>query len=373
MLHIFNFLQTTMSFIIIISILVFIHEFGHYIIAKLAGVRIEIFSIGFGRELFGITDKSGTRWKISALPLGGYVKMFGDASEVSNPTEEIDKLPEEDKKYTFYHKSLIRKAAIVVAGPLANFILTIFIFTIFINIGGLPSVEPVVGEVIKDSPAQLAGLLPGDRILSIDDEGVESFNDIPRLILTNINTPVLLKISRADKELLVTIIPRQVTDKDNLGNDFTHPVIGIKSQNIKMKDVGLPRSVWEATLRTYHFCTLNLRAIGQIIAGKRKFTESITGPIGMAKMSGQAAEKGAATFFMLMATISASLGMVNLFPIPMLDGGHLLYYAIEAIRGRPMARKFQEYGLRVGMALIAMLMASAILNDIYKWLVTFSR
>ncbi len=368
---ILHLLQTTLSFIAIISVLVFIHEFGHYIVAKWAGVKIDTFSLGFGHEVWGMNDKSGTRWKISSLPLGGYVKMYGDASEISNPSEDIDKLSEDEKQKTFHYKPLWKKTAIVIAGPLANFLLTILIFTVFISMGGLPSTEPVIGEIVKDSPAQSAGLMPGDRILSIDGVKVDTFNDIPRLIFTNLGTPITIKLQRGKDERTVSLTPKQVTEKDPLGNNVTHPVIGIATRNIKVEDVGLARSVWEATLRTYYFCTTTLHAIGQIITGHRSFSDSITGPIGMAKMSGQAAQKGIHTFFMLMANISASLGLINLFPIPMLDGGHLLYYAIEIIQGRPLARRFQEYGMRIGMAMIAMLMVSAILSDIHKWLSTF--
>jgi len=368
-----SFLISLSSYIFIILVLVFVHEFGHYIIAKWAGVKIETFSLGFGKELWGRNDKSGTRWKISAIPLGGYVKMYGDASEASAPLEEIDSLSAEEKKYTFYHKPLYKKAAIVVAGPLANFLLTIAIFTAFIIISGLPSIEPIIGEVMKDTPAQAAGLLPNDQIITIDDKQVDSFNQIQRTLLTNLGTPVNLQIKRGDKIIELIITPKNITEKDGLGNDFTHPIIGITSKKVKIEEVGFFRAVWEATIRTYHFCTITLKAVGQIIVGDRSFLDNIQGPITMAKMSGQAASKGFDVMFLLMANISASLGLINLFPIPVLDGGHLLFYALEAVRGRPLARKFQDYGMKVGMALVAMLMTTAILHDIYKWLLTFSK
>ena len=370
---IMSFLISLSSYIFIILVLVFVHEFGHYIIAKWSGVKIDTFSLGFGKEICGRNDKSGTRWKISAIPLGGYVKMYGDASEASTPLEEIDNLSEEEKKYTFYHKPLYKKAAIVVAGPLANFLLTIAIFTAFIIISGLPSIEPIIGDVMKDSPAQAAGLLPNDRIITIDAKEVDSFNQIQRTLLTNLGTPVNLQIKRDDKIMEMTITPKTITEKDSLGNDFTHPIIGITSKKVKIEEVGFFRAVWEATIRTYHFCAITLKAIGQIIVGDRRFLDNVQGPIAMAKMSGQAASKGIDTVFLLMANISASLGLVNLFPIPVLDGGHLLFYALEAVRGRPLARKFQDYGMRVGMAIVVMLMTTAILHDIYKWLLTFTK
>lgn len=369
MQNILSLLFTGAAFITVISVLVFVHEFGHYIIAKWAGVKIEMFSVGFGRELWGRTDKSGTRWKISELPLGGYVKMYGDASEISTPLQDIDSLPEEEKTKTFHHKPLYKKAAIVAAGPIANFLLTITIFTAFAFTGGLNSTEPVIGEVLDNTPAQAAGLHPGDRVLAIDNQKVMTFNDIPRMIVTNLGTPVTLNIQRGKDQFDVTLTPKQVTE-DQLGNSYTHPLIGIATKNIKVEEIGLPRAVWEATKMTYHFCITTLDAVGQIISGKRSFFKTINGPISMAKMSGHAAQKGPGTFFMVMAYISANLGLVNLFPIPVLDGGHLLYYGIEVIQGRPLARRFQEYGLRIGFAIVAMLMTSAIFSDIYKWLMT---
>jgi len=364
-------LYTIACYLFVIFVLVFVHEFGHYIIAKCSGVKIETFSIGFGKELWGWNDKSGTRWKISAIPFGGYVKMFGDASEISNPSQEIDSYSPEQKQKTFYHKPLYKKAAIVAAGPIANFLLTIGIFTYFICTIGLASSDPVIGDVVKDSAAESAGLQKGDKILMIDKEKVTEFSDISRIIFTNINTPVTLTLERNKHIMQVVLTPKIVSNTDALGNTYKRPLIGISTKNIKLEEVGLPRAVWEATKTTYYFCTTSLKAVGQIVTGKRSFSENMQGPITIAKLSGQAAHKGWDVLLLLMANISASLGLVNLFPIPVLDGGHLLYYLIEFVQGKPLARRFQEYGLRVGMALIAMLMTSIILNDIYRWLLTF--
>ena len=353
------------SFIFVITVIVFVHEFGHYIIAKWAGVKIEVFSIGFGKELFGWNDRSGTRWKMATLPLGGYVKMYGDATEASTPAESIDQLSEEEKRKTFHYKPLYKKTAIVAAGPVANFLLTIAILTFFITTSGFPSTEPIVGEIMKDTPAEAAGLRAGDRVLAVNDKKVRIFMDIPRAIMTNLGTPVTLKILRDGKEMPVTLTPKQMVDKDGLGNS-TRPIIGIMSQKLKYENIGLTRSLWEATRETYYMCVINLQAIGQLISGDRSAKDSITGPIGIAKLSGQAAEKGFSSIILFIANLSVSLGLINLFPVPMLDGGHLLYYAIEAVQGRPLAKRFQEYGFRIGMAMIAMLMAFAILNDIRK-------
>ncbi|MDE3061199.1 MAG: site-2 protease family protein, partial [Pseudomonadota bacterium] len=232
-------LHTLWSFFIVLSVVVFIHEFGHYFVAKLCGVKIEAFSIGFGKEIIGWNDRSGTRWKISLLPLGGYVKMFGDASAASTAdVEALERMSEAEQKKTFYHKKLPAKAAIVAAGPFFNFLLTIALFTYFIMTVGLPSVEPVVGAIMPHSPAQSAGLEAGDRILSINKTAVSSFNDIPYLISTNLGTPVTLTVERKNKTFPVILTPEKVTEDDGLGNKITHPLIGIKSVQIKYKDVG---------------------------------------------------------------------------------------------------------------------------------------
>lgn len=358
-------LTTIAFFIVVISVIVFIHEFGHYIVAKWCGVKVETFSVGFGRELFGWNDKSGTRWRVALLPLGGYVKMYGDGSAVSDPSKELETLSEEEKKLTFHHKSLPKKAAIVAAGPLANFLLTIIILTGFIYTRGIQSTEPVVGEVVKDSPAAMAQLHPGDRILEVNGAEMDVFNDIPSSLLTNLGTPVKLLVERDGAKMDITITPKMVTSKDPFGNDFTHAVIGIVSPKITSETVGPFRAVLEATKLTYVFCKTTLKGIGQIITGERSAAKDIKGPVGMAKMSGQAAEKGLHTMLYFIAILSANLGLINLFPIPILDGGHLLFYAIQGITRQPINAKLHELSLRVGMAMISMLMAFAIINDLF--------
>lgn len=361
-----NFTHHAWSFIVVLSIIVFIHEFGHYIVAKMCGVKIDAFSIGFGPELFGYTDRTGTRWKISLLPLGGYVKMFGDASEASQADEEmIEHLPEEQKRLTFHHKSLPKKAAIVAAGPIANFLLTIAVFTYFIMTTGLPSVEPVVGSIMPDSPAQAAGLKPGDRVLKVNEKKMRHFNDIPMTISTNLGTKVTLLIERGDKEFTLSITPQMREDEDGLGNKMTRPLIGIKSAEITYKEVGLFTALGESVSRTYLICETTLQVMGQMITGKRSANE-LQGPVGIAHLSGQATQKDFLTVLWLIAMLSANLGLVNLLPIPMLDGGHLAFYTAEALRGRPLAEKVQLWGYRVGTALLLTLMAFTLFNDLRK-------
>lgn len=359
-------LHTLGSFFIVLSVIVFIHEFGHYIIAKWAGVKITAFSIGFGKELVGWNDHSGTRWKISLLPLGGYVKMYGDSSEASTAdADAMEQMSAQEKSLTFHHKPLYKKAAIVAAGPVFNFILTIAVFTYFIMTSGLPSIQPVVGQIMQDSPAMEAGLQPGDRIYKINEDEVKSFNDIPYLISTNLGTPVTLHLMRGDKDMTVTLTPKEVEDDDGLGNKVKRPLIGIRSQDIKYHDVGLFAALGESVRRTYMICTTTLKVVGQMISGDRT-TRDLKGPVGIAQLSGQATQKDFHTTLWLIALLSANLGLVNLFPIPLLDGGHLLFYLVEALRGRPMAEKVQEYGFRFGFAVLATLMAFTLFNDLRR-------
>ena len=361
---IFSFTHYFFSFVVVISVIVFIHEYGHYIVAKWCGVKIDAFSIGFGKELFGWNDPSGTRWKVCALPFGGYVKMYGDATAASTADKDaMDEMSEEDKAVTFHHKSLPRKAAIVSAGPIANFLLTIALLTYVIFTVGLPSTEPVVGEVMEDTPAFEAGIKEGDRFLTVDGTEMDRFNDIPVELATNLGNPVDIVILRDGVEQELTITPRMVEDDDGLGNKIIRPIIGIRSTEIKLEDVGFTAAVLEATKRTYSICTTTLSAVGQIIRGERSISD-LKSPLGIAKLSGQATNKGINTVIWLMAMLSANLGLINLFPIPVLDGGHLVYYAAEALRGRPLAERIQEWGYKAGFVLIMALMATTLYHDV---------
>ncbi|MBN8543041.1 MAG: RIP metalloprotease RseP [Alphaproteobacteria bacterium] len=359
-----------LSFVIVLSVIVFVHEFGHYLAARLCGVKVETFSIGFGREIFGFTDRAKTRWKVSVLPLGGYVKMFGDAGAASTPDiEKIEHMSDADKRISFHHQPLRNKAIIVAAGPIANFILTIAVFTFFIFTTGLMSTEPVVGGVLKNSPAAEAGLKKGDRIIQVDDKEISRFNDIADYMMTNLGDDVQVILLRNGTRIEKTITPRTFEEKDAVGNTIKRPLIGIRSQKITYQNVGIGTAVWEATKRTYGLCASSLKVMGQMISGDRSADE-LKGPVGIAKLSGDITQQGetlSETVRMTLwfiALLSANLGLVNLFPIPMLDGGHLAFYALEAVRGRPIAERFQEYGYRFGVAVIATLMAFTLFNDI---------
>jgi regulator of sigma E protease len=361
------FLQTALAFTFILSIIVFIHEFGHYIVARLCGVRVMAFSIGFGREVWGFNDRHGTRWKFSLLPFGGYVKMFGDASEASTAKKDVlERMTPEERRVSFHFQPLPKKAAIVTAGPIFNFILTIGIFTWFVFSNGLETTEPLIGDIMPDTPAAAAGLLKGDRVISLNGKKISRFNDIPTMIATNVGEPIALVIERDGDRQQVTLTPKLIDESDGLGNTIKRPLIGIKSMRLQFDDVGLPRAVWEATKKTWDLTLMTFDYIGQLVAGDRT-PDELKGPIGIAKMSGQAAEKGIFTVLWFMALLSANLGLINLFPIPPLDGGHLLYYTLEGMRGRPMAERYQELGYRAGFALILMLMAFTIYNDIRQF------
>lgn len=359
-----------LSFALVISIIVFIHEFGHFWAARLCGVKVEVFSIGFGRELLGRTDRHGTRWKLALWPLGGYVKMFGDAGAASTPdSDAIDTMSDAEKRVSFHHKPLWAKAIIVAAGPIANFLLAIAVFTYFIFTVGLTSTQPIIGSVIDDSPAQVAGLREGDRILKVDTTRIKTFNDIPAALVTNLGTPVKLTVKRDGETFELMITPKEIEEKDIVGNPVKRPLIGFRSQQLVYEDVGLVKAVWAATLKTYDMCATSLKLLGQMIQGDRSAKE-LKGPLGIAKLSGDVTQQGDTfaetmrVFLWFVALLSVNLGMVNLFPIPMLDGGHLAFYTLEALRGRPMAEKFQEYSFRLGFVLIAGLMAFTLLNDV---------
>lgn len=356
------------SFAFVLLVIVFIHEYGHYKVAKSFGVKIEIFSIGFGKELFGWNDASGTRWKVCAVPLGGYVKMFGDINPASAPDKEkVKKLTKAEKKIAFQTQSLWKKALIVAAGPFANFILAFVLLSGIFYIDGKPYALPVISEVVADSAADRAGLQPDDYIHKIDGNTVSSFGDIQRIIALNTGTSVTLSITRNDSPLDINVTPDLLEQEDIFGNKMIRPLLGIRSLEHSIESLTLLQSFTTATTEVYNIASATLTGVKQMILGTRSVKE-ISGPIGIAKYSGEAAKNGIESLLMLIIIISVNLGLVNLFPIPVLDGGHLLYYAIETIQGKPLAEKFQEWGLRLGIFLIAILTIFAIVNDIRKFL-----
>ena len=358
-----------LPFIVLIIVVVFIHEYGHYYFAKKYGVGVTDFSIGFGKELFGWNDKSGTRWKICWIPLGGYVKFFGDRNVFSQADQEelLKKYNKEDQEKLFVTKPLYQRSLIVAGGPIANFVLAIVIFLFIYMFAGKDFTPAIIDEVQEDSPAEIAGMKKNDIILEIDNNKVESILDVSKLILMSTSEIVDFKVSRYDQELLLKVKPKIVAGVDNLGNKINKRIIGIKlspyNNEINHKKLGPATALIESFKEVYFVTTSSLKYMGSMITGSGDSSQ-LGGPIRIAKISGQVAEFGILPFISMMAYISISLGLINLFPIPLLDGGHLMFYAFEKVLGKPLSQKTQEGFFRIGMFLLLTLMFFATFNDL---------
>ena len=358
-----------LPFIILILIVVFIHEYGHYYFAKKYGVGVTDFSIGFGQEILGWNDKSGTRWKICWIPLGGYVKFFGDRNvySQSDHKEILEKYSEEEQKKLFTLKPLYQRALIVFGGPLANFLLAIVIFFSIYTFVGKDFTPAVINEVQKDSPAMVGGLKQNDIILEIDGNKVESIMDVSKYITMSTDEIIDFKVKRSYDEIVLNIKPEMVKSEDNLGNSINKRIVGIKlgayNNEINHVKLGPAQAILHAVNEVYYVSISSLKYIGGMIVGKADSSQ-LGGPIRIAKISGQVADIGVLAFISMMAYISISLGLVNLFPIPMLDGGHLMFYAFEKVLGRPLSQKTQEGFFRIGIFLLISLMFFTTFNDL---------
>ena len=362
-------LSFIIPFIILLTVVVFVHEYGHYYFAKKYGVGVTDFSIGFGKEIFGFKDKSGTKWKFCAIPLGGYVKFFGDRN-VFSQAEQADLLKnynEEDQKKLFVVKPIYQRSIIVAAGPLANFLLAILIFAFIYMFSGKDFTPAQINEVQKDSPAFVSGIKSGDIILSINDKKVESILEVSALINTSITDSVSIKILRNDLEKDFKVIPITIKGKDTLGNTINKKIIGIKISPLNNKfnreRLGPATALIYAIKETWFVIRASLDFVVSMFKGKGDTTQ-LGGPIKIAKITGQVAQHGFIAFLSIMAYISISLGFINLFPIPMLDGGHLMFYAFEKILGRPLTQKTQEGFFRIGLFLLIFLMLFTTINDL---------
>ena len=362
-------LNSILPFITLILVVVFIHEYGHYYFAKKYGVGVTDFSIGFGKEIFGWNDKSGTRWKICWIPLGGYVKFFGDRNVFSQADQEkiINKYSSEDQKKLFVLKPLYQRAIIVAAGPFANFLLAIVIFLSIYMFIGKDFTPAMINEVQNESPAQVAGLKKNDVILEIDGNKVKSILDVSKLIMMSTSEFIDFKVSRFDNELILKVKPNVVDGEDNMGNKVKKRMVGIKlspfNNEIKHVKLGPAKALYHSLNEVYFVSISSLKYLGSIIAGSGDSSQ-LGGPIRIAKITGQVAEFGFIPFLSIMAYISISLGLINLFPIPLLDGGHLMFYSFEKILGRPLSQKTQEGFFRIGMFLLLSLMFFATFNDL---------
>ena len=361
-----------LAFVFILMVVVFIHEFGHYWVARRAGVRIEVFSIGFGPELWGRNDRHGTRWRISLLPLGGYVKMFGESMPVEltgGAIEDSEKpagMTAEEKSVAFIHKSLPRRAGVVAAGPVANFILAWVVLAALFMIVGRPFTPPEVGTITPDSAAAAAGLQPGDVFVRVGDENVSRFEDVQRIVRLNPDHPLPIVIRRNDVETTITATPRRSVVTDNFGNKQEVGLLGVSRAGRSFDRLSPVAALGAAGEETYQVTAGTLQAVGQIVTGSRPADE-LGGPIRIAQMSGQAAQSGIADVFWFLAVLSINLGLINLFPVPLLDGGHLLFYGIEALRGRPLSERTVEYGFRVGLGLVLTLFIFVTYQDLSRF------
>jgi regulator of sigma E protease len=363
-----------LAFVFILSVVVFIHELGHYLAAKAAGVRIEVFSLGFGPELWGWNDRSGTRWRVSLLPLGGYVKMFGE----SMPTELTGKTTDEiaadapkpltaaEKAVAFAHKSLPRRAGIVAAGPAANFVLAWIVLAALFVVVGRPFTPPEIGAVSPGSAAAAAGLQPGDVFERVDGEAVKRFEDVQRIVSASPDRPMTIVVQRGDAEVSVTATPRRSVMTDNFGNHREVGLLGVSRAGQAFETLSPVSSLGAAAEETYEVTVGTLQAVAQIVTGSRSADE-LGGPIRIAQMSGQAAQSGLASVFLFLAVLSINLGLINLFPVPLLDGGHLLFYGFEALRGRPLSDRVVEYGFRVGLGLVVTLFIFVTYQDLSRF------
>ena len=349
-------------FLVVLTVLVFVHELGHYVVARRCDVRIEVFSIGFGPELFGWTDAKETRWKIGAIPLGGYVKMFGEGEFVDENGAPRTLTPRE-RAVSFRHKPLGQRAAIVVAGPAVNFLFAIVVFAGVFAIHGQPYTPAAISAVVEGSAAAEAGMRPGDLIVGIDGREIETFEDVRLIVAMNPERAMEITVLRDGAQVLLFATPRTTEIDDGSGRMIKIGLLGVRGSRRVVRQLGPLDATWQAFRETWNMSVGTLRFLGEMIVRTRS-TDGLGGPIKIAQMSGEIWKIGIAPVFLLMAHLSISLGLINLFPIPLLDGGHLMYYGLEAIRGRPLGEKTQEFGFRIGLVLVLSLMLFVVINDI---------
>ena len=377
--------EVGLPFVIALTILVFVHEMGHYSVARFCDVRVEVFSIGFGPEIFGWNDKANTRWKICMIPLGGYVKMFGEGEEISEDNDDSrkdQKLSDEEKAVSFQYKTLLQRSAIVFAGPLINFLFAIIAFAgIFMTVG-LPNSNSdqliaKIGKLSAGAPAVSAGLKVGDQIIEIDTKKVVYFSDLQEIIKSRPNKKLVIKALRDGREIIFELKTSSRLVKDESGESMNIGLLGVSvaQGDITYVRQGVFQSIYLGIQRTYNFTLQILKYIKDIFIGKQS-TDELGGIIRIAQISGQVAELGLVSFISFLAILSVNLGLINLFPIPMLDGGHLVFYAIEAVIGRPLSSRIQEYLLKFGLLLVIFIFLFVTWNDLvhlkfFEFIITF--
>jgi regulator of sigma E protease len=360
---------TLVPFLFVLTVVVFVHEMGHYLIGRWCGIGVKAFSIGFGPEIFGFNDRHGTRWKLSAVPLGGYVKFVGDMNATSTPdAAEIEALSAAERKVAFHTQPIWKRAATVFAGPAFNFLLTIAVFAVMFSIYGRVVSEPMVAEVRPDSPAAIAGFLPGDRFVSVDGTRVESFSDVQRLVSGRAGDPIVFVLMRDGQEIELVATPEISEQTDALGNVIKVGLIGV----VNNEEFGQPRvleygpvgAVAEAVKETGHIIVRTGQFLQRFVVGREDKCQ-LGGPVKIADMAGKAARLGFQWLVQLVALLSVGIGILNLLPIPPLDGGHLLFYGIEAVKGRPVSERAMEAVYRVGLVLVLAFMGFVFWNDLF--------
>jgi len=356
-----------LPFLVALTVIVFIHELGHFLVARWCGVDVEAFSIGFGREIFGWNDRHGTRWKVAWIPLGGYVRFRGDANAASMPdAAALEKARTEPGN--FHGKPVWQRAAVVAAGPIANFILAIAIFAGAFMTVGRPVIEPRVDQVVAGSAAEQAGIKPGDVIVSVDGSRIDDFAGLQQAVMTRAGEPLAVVLLRNGETINLTVTPQLHEEPDNFGGKIRLGLLGVKRDPmgpVRNERLGPVSAVEAGVKNTWFIVESTFRYLGKLFTG-RESADQLGGPIAMAKAAGDAASVGFSQFVAVIAFLSVSIGLLNLFPIPMLDGGHLVYYAIEAVRGRPLGESAQEWGFRIGFSLVIMLMVVGTWNDLVR-------
>jgi len=355
-------------FLFVLSVVVFCHELGHFLVARWCGVKILAFSIGFGPELLGFNDRYGTRWRIAAIPLGGYVRFLGDENAASVPdASQLSRMSAAERAQSLPFQPVLKRAAIVAAGPLANFLLAVVIFAGSIMFYGMQTMSARVDAVQPGSAAAAAGFKPGDLVVAIDGRKINDFADMQRIVSDSAGKALAITVKRGGSQVELKATPQLQENKDVFGNVERIGLLGIKRSpapgELKYQPVSPPRAVWLAVHQTWNVIYQTLRYVGGVVTG-RQSANQLSGPIGIAHIVGQAATISMDLLLQIAGVISVSIGLINLFPIPMLDGGHLLFYLIEALRGRPLSEKAQEFGFRIGFAIVVMLMIFATYNDI---------
>lgn len=358
-----GFLFTVLSFLLVIGPLIFVHELGHYLVGRACGVKADVFSIGFGRELFGWTDRRGTRWKVSLLPLGGYVRFAGDMNAAGQPSHEWLMLPAEERAKTFQAKPVWQRFLIVAAGPLTNFLLAIVVIAIFAMVAGKVETPPVVAKVEPNSAAVQAGLRPLDRIVAIDGRSVATFEDLRDILILKQNVPVRVDFLRTGKPMTATAHLKTDVEKDRFGNEIRRSLLGVWPMPTRIVPVSPVGALRVAVQQIWDVISLTARAMGQILVGERS-VKDLGGPLQTARVSGEQTSLGPLYYLQFLVLVSINLGFINLLPIPMLDGGHLLFYAIEAVRRRPLKPQAQEWAFRTGLAALLALMIFVTFNDL---------